>query len=271
MPPISRRKFLAIIPPAAVGMITGLSSRPARAIGPMSEFKIAQLRGPGASSSRQKGLAVLAREIRIQTSIDISLEIPTVSLNDKSLYDHAFLVWVGDRGFGSLSSRQLGRLKGWLEAGGTLFVDNVGNVEPSAAFDEALRSNLNAALPRQPLVRIPPDHVLYRSFYRIDYPAGRRIAHPYIEGIHLDGRLAVIYSQNDMTGAWSRDGFGNWDYDVRPGGERQREVSLRLGVNLIEYVLCQDYKDDQVHMDYLLHKRKWKIRSSGSSKNKGEK
>ena len=266
MPSISRRKFLSFLPPAAAGILTGFPGGTAHAIGPLSEFKIAQLRGPGTSTNRQRGLAVLAREIRIQTSIDISLEIPNISLNDKSLYNHAFLVWVGERGFGSLSSKQLNQLKGWLEAGGTLFIDNVGNVEPSATFDESIRKNLNAALPRHPLVRIPPDHVLYRSFYRIDYPAGRRIAHPYIEGIQLDGRLAVIYSQNDMTGAWSRDGFGNWDFDVQPGGERQREVALRLGVNLLEYVLCQDYKDDQVHMDYLLHKRKWKIRPSGSSK-----
>jgi len=36
-----------------------------------------------------------------------------------------------------------------------------------------------------------------------------------------------------------------------------------FGVNLLMYALCLHYKDDQVHLDFLLHKRKWKIRKPG--------
>ena len=82
---------------------------------------------------------------------------------------------------------------------------------------------------------------------------------PPLEGGTLGGRLALIDSQNGSVGAWGRDPYGNWTFDVMPGGERQRQTSLHMGVNLVEYALCQDYKDDQVHLDYLLHKRNWRI------------
>jgi hypothetical protein len=35
-------------------------------------------------------------------------------------------------------------------------------------------------------------------------------------------------------------------------GERQRELSLRFGVNLIMHVLTGNYKSDQVHVPALL-------------------
>ena len=37
------------------------------------------------------------------------------------------------------------------------------------------------------------------------------------------------------------------------------EYAIRLAVNVGMYVLCSDYKDDQVHTDYLLHQRRWKV------------
>jgi hypothetical protein len=35
-------------------------------------------------------------------------------------------------------------------------------------------------------------------------------------------------------------------------GERQREIALRFGVNLVMYVLSGNYKSDQVHVPALL-------------------
>ena len=43
------------------------------------------------------------------------------------------------------------------------------------------------------------------------------------------------------------------------GGERQREMAFRLGINLAMYALCLDYKADQVHVPFILKKRRWKV------------
>jgi hypothetical protein len=38
------------------------------------------------------------------------------------------------------------------------------------------------------------------------------------------------------------------------GGERQREIAYRFGVNLIMHVLTGNYKSDQVHVPALLER-----------------
>ena len=42
--------------------------------------------------------------------------------------------------------------------------------------------------------------------------------------------------------------------DVLPGGELQREMAFRFGVNLVMYALTGNYKADQVHVPALLQR-----------------
>ena len=57
------------------------------------------------------------------------------------------------------------------------------------------------------------------------------------------------------------DGEGNlvstgaWEFPVVPGGDVQREHAIRLTVNIAMYVLCSNYKDDQVHAPFLMRRR----------------
>ncbi|HNN91362.1 MAG TPA: DUF4159 domain-containing protein [Pseudomonadota bacterium] len=85
------------------------------------------------------------------------------------------------------------------------------------------------------------------------------------------GRAVIVYSQNDLGGAWARDRFGQWVHEVVPGGETQREHAFRLGVNLAMYALCLDYKADQVHVPFIMRRRMWqapapKINFEGQSR-----
>jgi hypothetical protein len=75
--------------------------------------------------------------------------------------------------------------------------------------------------------------------------------------VERDRRLAVVYTQNDLGGAWARDGFGRWEHEVIPGGDDQREEAFRVGVNLAMYALCLDYKTEQAHIDYILRTRRF--------------
>ena len=97
---------------------------------------------------------------------------------------------------------------------------------------------------------------MFRSFFLTNSVFGRVASAPNLEGIHLHGRTILIYSHNDLLGAWSRDAFGNWDYECVPGGETQWKKAYRLGVNLIMYALCDDYKKDALHVDYILKRRR---------------
>ena len=37
---------------------------------------------------------------------------------------------------------------------------------------------------------------------------------------------------------------------------QQREEAFRLGINLVMYALCLDYKTEQAHIDYILRTRR---------------
>lgn len=251
-----RRRFLT-----GLGALGGaaLLPRPAAAIGDGSKLQITQLKYTGNWDPRPMAPLVLAQEVRFRTSIDVHLKRSVLELDDDSFFAHPFVVLIGDGRF-RLGTRDRGRLKKWIEAGGFLFIDNAGRSGPSDHFDAAVRSELSAMFPGRDLIKIPPSHVLYRTFYVLDFPAGRAIHRTFLEGLFLEDRLAVLYSQNDLSGALDRNQVGGWTFDVVPGGEGQREKAKRLGVNIVQYAMCLGYKDDQVHLDYLLHRRRWRIR-----------
>ena len=94
-------------------------------------------------------------------------------------------------------------------------------------------------------------------------PDERRVRPPREEGLRAGVlrdrqlyRLAVLYSPNDLLGALARDSLGTWEMEVVPGGEGQREKAVRLGVNLAMYALCLDYKEDQVHIPFIMKRRR---------------
>jgi hypothetical protein len=53
--------------------------------------------------------------------------------------------------------------------------------------------------------------------------------------------------------AWAIDERGRPIYSV-DGGDQQREMATRFGVNLVIYVLTGNYKEDQVHIPALLER-----------------
>ncbi len=57
-----------------------------------------------------------------------------------------------------------------------------------------------------------------------------------------------------MTGlrAWAVDASGRPLAEPVPGGEGQREMAYRFGVNLVMYALTGNYKADTVHAPALL-------------------
>jgi hypothetical protein len=136
-------------------------------------------------------------------------------------------------------------------------IDNA-EAREGGGFDKSARDFVRALMPRQTLTKLPADHVIYKSFYLVPSPVGRVVIAQYLEAIEVDKRVLLVYSQNDLAGAWARDNFGRWEHDVYPGGETQREMAFRTGINLVMYALCLDYKSDQVHVPFILKRRKWR-------------
>jgi hypothetical protein len=253
---LSRRGFVGSCLAAFSG---GLVPSQASALSAGPSVRLVRLSHQGAPLAHLAGVDELAREIGLRTSVDIAEDAHTLVATAPQMATSPMAVLTG-AGPVRFSAAEREALRRWLELGGFLWLDNAGDAEASAAFDASVRRELEAILPGRGFARVSPEHVLYRSFYRLDYAAGRVIRRPYLEGISLGRRVAVVLSHNDVFGAFARGANGRFVARPTPGGENQREMAFRFGVNAALYALCLHYKDDQVHVDYLLHRRKWKIR-----------
>lgn len=239
--------------------------RPAHAFGDRDRLQVGQvLYAGGNPQPRQNALRRLMWELDKRTSIEVKMDAAPARLGDAvELHRLPLLYLAGDRAFPLPPEEDLLHLRRHLHAGGMLIIDSAEG-RAGGGFDQSVRALCARLFPRAPLARLSEDHVLFRSFYLLRVPAGRVLALPYLEAVIHDGRAVVVYSQNDLGGAWARDPYGQWEHDVVPGGEPQREQSFRLGVNLVMYALCLDYKTDQVHVPFIMRRRAWQAPPPGT-------
>ena len=254
-----RRTFLAILAGVASGALTGATARFASAFGAPSVFSVGLLRYDSPSwNPRPDALSRLLLEVELTTSIMIDQRTREVRATTEDLATTP-LVWVaGDQGFSPWSSAERDALARFIAAGGTLVFDS-SEGRADGAFREAVERELAAILPRQPLTRLPREHVVYKAFYLCDGSEGRVTVERGLDAITVDQRAAVLYAHNDLLGAYARDGAGNHRFVPQPGGERQRQMTFRLGVNIVMYALCLDYKEDQVHVPFIMRRRRWRV------------
>jgi hypothetical protein len=228
--------------------------RSAAAIGDLTAVDIRSVEyNGGTPPARPWAAQRLAWEVRQRTSVDTRLEPTHVRLDDPHLFDSALLYWSGERAFPPLSEAELTGLKRFVEFGGFVLIDDASPQQ--AGFDGSIRRELARGFGEGALSRLPNTQTIYRSFYLLDRPVGRVEGPEYLEAVMRSGRAAVVYSRHDLGGAWERDNLGNYLRAVEPNGESQRELAVRMGVNLVLYALCLDYKDDQVHAPIIMRRR----------------
>ena len=249
--PISRRAFLGGLSAAAAA--AALPAR-VRALGDGSRLAIGQVQHGGSWNARPTALRRLGWELSRRTSIETTNAPVPVRLDREGLHRTPMLYLSGAGPLPPFAEGERAALRRHLHYGGFLLVDSADGSE-GGGFDASIRRELAQVLPAAPLAPVPRDHVVHKSFYLVDRQGGRVLVKPWLEAQALDGRLAVVYSQNDLGGAWARTELGDWEYPCSPGGEPQRETAIRIGVNLAMYALCTDYKDDAVHLPFILRRR----------------
>jgi hypothetical protein len=219
---------------------------------PQSLLNFAQLKYNGGNwNPRPHAVRRLLFEVEKRTSIATSHDAVPVTATDARLEQLPFLYWTGEGAPASFDDAAVTALRRYLKAGGMIFIDAVDD-----AFEQAARRELRRIVPEATVGQIPDEHVLYKTFYLISSHGGRVLKHPYLEGVVEEDRLVVIFSANDHGGAWARDDFGRFEFEVNPGGDAQREMAFRFGINLVMYALCLDYKDDQVHIPFIMRRRR---------------
>ncbi|NIQ01185.1 MAG: DUF4159 domain-containing protein [Nitrospinaceae bacterium] len=246
-----RLTFMIIIACLQAGILSPL---PGFALGDSSKMVIPQIRYKGGMyKPRSPGVESLLAQIAKRTSVEVRRVPLDLQLKDKRLYRYPIIYMGGNRGFDPLSEKELNTLRHYLTYGGFLLIDD-NSSKPNSPFDDSVRRMVRRLFPHTPLQRLPRNHSVFRSFYLVNQVVGRVVNKPYLEGITSKGRTVLVYSGNDLAGAWSKNKLGHWEYDMIGGGFRQREMSIRLGINIVLYALTLDYKKDMVHLPIILER-----------------
>jgi hypothetical protein len=168
----------------------------------------------------------LLKRVLEETDIRTTPGENVVKLNRTIAFQSPFLYMTG-HGRIETSRTEEQNLRKALESGAFLFAESCGG--RGLGFDSDFRSLVQRVLPGRSLEKLPMEHALYRCFFQIDkILGGDKLAADFMEGIEIDGRLAVLYTMNDLGCAWEGHPCG-------PGGEAQRDHAFRLGINIIVY------------------------------------
>ncbi len=212
---------------------------------------------------RRAGLVGLTATLSRRTAVETA-EPLAVDVERDELIFFPLLYWPVIAQQAPPSPTALERINRYIGTGGTVFFDtrDADDQTPgsfgSAALSAQRLRRLATGIKMPPLVPMPPDHVLTKSFYLMhEFPGRWNGGTVWVEPVEdrvNDGVSSVIVGANDWAGAWAVDGQGRPAFAVVPGGERQREIAMRFGINLVMYVLTGNYKSDQVHVPAILER-----------------
>jgi hypothetical protein len=212
----------------------------------------------GLDAQSYNGLDALSDVLHRRTSVEPA-GVVGVNPEVDELAFFPILYWPVSADQTALSETALTNIQNYLDHGGTILFDTRDQNFTSGALTgtrntDALRRMIGA-LNIPPLIPIPEDHVLGKSFYLIDsYPGRYSEGTLWVEQQSANGRdnvSSVIIGSHDWAGAWAA---GRGERTAMAGGSRQQEMALRFGVNLVVYALTGNYKADQVHVPYILER-----------------
>ncbi len=223
------------------------------------------------------GLAGLVRILKSRTAVEPGEPMGVDIVNDEIAF-FPVLYWPVLDNAEELPEETLAKIDAYMKQGGMIIFD-------TRDYGQGLPSGMAMAGERGPALQrlvgrldlprlepVPEDHVLTKSFYLLQTFPGRwdggqlwveaqddredagTDASSERRARRADGVTSILITPNDLASAWALDQTGRPIFPVVPGGERQREMALRTGINIVMHALTGNYKADQVHVPALLER-----------------
>ena len=208
-------------------------------------LKIPKVNHSGGANEAPNALNNLLGSLQQEAGIRVSVGTHMVSLTD-SIEQYPILFVHGRRTF-QWTAAERQALRKYVESGGLLFADSIC---ASSQFAESFRREMRLTFPEQVLRRLPTEHELFTSDFggfdvrqvTLRSPASQQDSSPsrinelkvtpHIEGIQLDGRLAVAFSPYDLSCALENQ------VSLECRGYIQKDAA-RVGSNIVIYALQQ--------------------------------
>lgn len=216
------------------------------------------------------GLLGLTRALALRTAFEPADPIGIDPARDEMAF-YPLIYWPIVAGRALPNEAALRKVDAFMKSGGTIIFDTRDAASISApgqaspATQQLRRMLATLAIPE--LEPLPRDHVLTKAFYLIGELPGRyATGRTWIEALPPapdgearparsgDGISPLLITGNDLAAAWAIGRNGEPLNAMVGGGERQREMALRGGINLVMYALTGNYKTDQVHVGPLLER-----------------
>jgi hypothetical protein len=217
------------------------------------------------------GLLGLAKVLETRTAVEPG-EPAAVDISKDEIAFYPILYWPVLENAEALPDAAVARIDAYMKEGGLIIFDTRDYGQGGASTlplagkgGNALQRLLNKLdVPR--LEPVPENHVVTKSFYLLkSFPGRWDGGQLWVEAISdnpndthrarvSDGVTSIMITSNDFAAAWALDDRGRPIYPVVPGGEMQREMAFRSGINIVMHALTGNYKADQVHVPALLER-----------------
>ncbi|MBO33000.1 MAG: hypothetical protein CMM74_08505 [Rhodospirillaceae bacterium] len=210
------------------------------------------------------GLSGLAFVTNSRTAADMGRPIAIDPATDELSY-YPLIYWPINEDAEIIGATTAARLNLYLKSGGTILFDTRDQGSSGINADRLEEITRNLDLPA--MTAIPSDHVLTKAYYLLrEFPGRWTGGRLWVESLSgqsggassggrvNDGVSSIIVGANDWAAAWALNDARKPLYPAVPGGERQREMAYRFGINLMMYVLTGNYKADQVHLPAILER-----------------
>lgn len=193
-------------------------------------FQIALLKygGGGDWYADPTALPNLIKYCNEQMNMNINPEPETVEVGSPEIFNYPFLHLTG-HGNVVFNNQEAENLRNYLSAGGFLHIDD------NYGMDKYIRPELKKLFPNASLVELPFSHPIYNQKYFFKNGLPKIHEHddfpPKGYGIFIDGRLVIYYTyETDISDGWE-------DSSVHNNPASSRELALKMGANIIQYVM----------------------------------
>lgn len=197
----------------------------------------------------ENGLKELSKVLILRTSVEPK-SVVRVDPETDELSFFPLIYWPVTADAPYLSAKALQKIQHYLDHGGTIWIDTQDQVSSLGGqtyngHNKQFLQNMIGQLNIPPLVPLPDDHALKKSFYLLDSFPGR-----YSGGVlwveeessaGRDGVSSLIIGSHDWASIWAES-----------TDTHQQELAFRTGVNVMMYALTGNYKKDQIHVTEIL-------------------
>jgi hypothetical protein len=186
----------------------------------------------------------LGHQIRERTGMALEATDKVVSLDSPELKSLPFAYMTGHKDF-RFTQRELDNLREYLENGGYLWADDSTHFNDET-FDRAFRREILRVLPNARIEKLDRTFPAFKTGYDLTrgykgyaIPPGDKYRQDYIEGITVNGRIAVVYTRNDYGDGLNIDPL---THPLKPSltdlsPAEMQEGATRMGVNMVLHFL----------------------------------